>query len=58
MADQPSPGPREAAAAGAVGSRAWLVSGINQTELWPDAGHGLPTELPDQFNARLLKFVD
>jgi pimeloyl-ACP methyl ester carboxylesterase len=29
----------------------------NQTELWPDAGHGLPTEFPDQFNARLLTFL-
>ena len=72
MADQPSQGPREAAAAGAVGSRggrsvvhdpleaarrAQTLLPDNQTELWPDAGHGLPTEFPDQFNARLLKFV-
>jgi pimeloyl-ACP methyl ester carboxylesterase len=30
----------------------------NQTELWPEAGHGLPTEFPEQFNARLLEFLD
>jgi pimeloyl-ACP methyl ester carboxylesterase len=29
----------------------------NQTELWPEAGHGLPTEFPEQFNARLLEFL-
>ncbi|MFG1814961.1 alpha/beta fold hydrolase [Kribbella sp. NPDC049174] len=29
----------------------------NQTELWPEAGHGLPTEYPEQFNTRLLEFL-
>ncbi|TCO26645.1 pimeloyl-ACP methyl ester carboxylesterase [Kribbella steppae] len=29
----------------------------NQTELWPEAGHGLPAEFPEQFNTRLLEFL-
>lgn len=37
--------------------RAQTLLPDNETELWPDAGHGLPAEFPEQFNARLLKFV-
>ncbi|MEV0799168.1 alpha/beta hydrolase [Kribbella sp. NPDC050281] len=37
--------------------RAQTLLPDNQTELWPDAGHGLPAEFPEEFNARLLKFV-
>ncbi len=29
----------------------------NRTEVWPEAGHGLPAEFPEQFNARLLEFL-
>lgn len=36
-------------------AQSFLPSG--QTELWPEAGHGLPSEFPEQFNARLLTFV-
>ena len=38
--------------------RAQTLLPDNRTEVWPEAGHGLPTEFPEQFNTRLMSFVE